>query len=245
MTMSRSGDVWLLGRHRLICGDSTLPDTYTTLMNGNRANLVVTDPPYNVNVQETAGKIQNDNMPDEDFYKFLFAAFTNMEQSMRALSDVWYESQNADYRRNEHYNNSRYHMLNYHACFTHGTVEFRCFQFANPNGDRKGGLHAGELKSYIQLCLALSQMAKTSSKASPKQPQVENPKYAMKIPILSRFGKARDKPTDYYTGSDYTFLFGPTTSGKSVNEFTAMVTPSGAAAEWQRFPISLPPKKKA
>lgn len=46
----------------------------------------------------------------------------------------------------------------------------------------------------------------------------------MKIPILSRFGKARDKPTDYYTGSDYTFLFGPTTSGKSVNEFTAMQT---------------------
>jgi len=88
-TMSRSGDVWLLGRHRLICGDSTLPDTYTTLMNGNRANLVVTDPPYNVNVQETAGKIQNDNMPDEDFYKFLFAAFTNMEQSMEQDASIY------------------------------------------------------------------------------------------------------------------------------------------------------------
>lgn len=88
-TMSRSGDVWLLGRHRLICGDSTLPDTYATLMNGNRANLVVTDPPYNVNVQETAGKIQNDNMPDEDFYKFLFAAFTNMEQSMEQDASIY------------------------------------------------------------------------------------------------------------------------------------------------------------
>lgn len=88
-TMSRSGDVWLLGRHRLICGDSTLPETYTTLMNGNRANLVVTDPPYNVNVQETAGKIQNDNMPDEDFYKFLFAAFTNMEQSMEQDASIY------------------------------------------------------------------------------------------------------------------------------------------------------------
>ena len=43
-------------------------------MEGRRANLVLTDPPYNVNVEETAGKIQNDNMPDEDFYKFLFAA---------------------------------------------------------------------------------------------------------------------------------------------------------------------------
>lgn len=88
-TMSCSGDVWLLGRHRLICGDSTLPETYATLMNGNRANLVVTDPPYNVNVQETAGKIQNDNMPDEDFYKFLFAAFTNMEQSMEQDASIY------------------------------------------------------------------------------------------------------------------------------------------------------------
>ena len=88
-TMSCSGDVWLLGRHRLICCDSTLPETYATLMNGNRANLVVTDPPYNVNVQETAGKIQNDNMPDEDFYKFLFAAFTNMEQSMEQDASIY------------------------------------------------------------------------------------------------------------------------------------------------------------
>ena len=80
--ISRKGDIWLLGRHRVICGDSTLPETYTKLMEGRRANLVLTDPPYNVNVEETAGKIQNDNMPDEDFYKFLFAAFTNMEQNM-------------------------------------------------------------------------------------------------------------------------------------------------------------------
>ena len=63
-TLSHKGDIWLLGRHRLICGDATLPETYTLLMDGHRANLVLTDPPYNVNVQETAGKIQNDNMPD-------------------------------------------------------------------------------------------------------------------------------------------------------------------------------------
>jgi hypothetical protein len=75
-------------------------------------------------------------------------------------------------------------MLNYHACFTHGTVEFRCFQFANPNEERRGGLHAGELKSYIQLCLALSQMAMMVKTASPKEPQVENPKYAMRTWLL-------------------------------------------------------------
>lgn len=88
-TMSRLGDVWLLGRHRLVCGDSTLPETYTTLMEGKRANLVLTDPPYNVNVEETAGKIKNDNMSDEDFYKFLFAMFVNVEQNMESDASIY------------------------------------------------------------------------------------------------------------------------------------------------------------
>ena len=88
-TMSRLGDVWLLGRHRLVCGDSTLPETYTTLMDGKRANLVLTDPPYNVNVEETAGKIKNDNMSDEDFYKFLFAMFVNVEQNMESDASIY------------------------------------------------------------------------------------------------------------------------------------------------------------
>ena len=87
--ISRKGDIWLLGRHRVICGDSTIPETYTKLMEGRRANLVLTDPPYNVNVEETAGKIQNDNMPDEDFYKFLFAAFVNMEQNMENYASIF------------------------------------------------------------------------------------------------------------------------------------------------------------
>lgn len=87
--ISRKGDIWLLGRHRVICGDSTLPETYTKLMEGRRTNLVLTDPPYNVNVEETAGKIQNDNMPDEDFYKFLFAAFVNMEQNMESDASIY------------------------------------------------------------------------------------------------------------------------------------------------------------
>ena len=87
--ISRKGDIWLLGRHRVICGDSILPETYTKLMEGRKANLVLTDPPYNVNVEETAGKIQNDNMPDEDFYKFLFAAFVNMEQNMEHDASIY------------------------------------------------------------------------------------------------------------------------------------------------------------
>lgn len=69
--ISKQGDVWILGRHRLICGDSTEAKTYEVLMEGKKANLVVTDPPYNVAYEGTAGKIQNDNMEDKKFYEFL------------------------------------------------------------------------------------------------------------------------------------------------------------------------------
>lgn len=87
--VARQGDIWCLGPHRVICGDSTLPETYERLMDGKKANMVLTDPPYNVNVEETAGKIKNDNMDSESFYKFLFAAFVNMEQSMEADASIY------------------------------------------------------------------------------------------------------------------------------------------------------------
>lgn len=104
--------------------------------------------------------------------------------TLAGLADIWYGSQNADYGRSQHYNDSRYHMLNLHATFTKGTVEFRLFQFDAPSDGRQNGLHAGQLKSYIQLCLALSQMAKTVRTASPKPQQNENPKYAMRTWLL-------------------------------------------------------------
>lgn len=88
-TIAKLGDVWMLGRHRVICGDSTLPETYTTLMDGKRANLVLTDPPYNVDVEESAGKIKNDNMSADDFYKFLFAMFVNVEQNMEGDASIY------------------------------------------------------------------------------------------------------------------------------------------------------------
>ena len=88
-TIAKLGDVWMLGRHRVICGDSTLPETYTTLMDGKRANLVLTDPPYNVDVEESAGKIKNDNMSAEDFYNFLFAMFVNVEQNMEGDASIY------------------------------------------------------------------------------------------------------------------------------------------------------------
>ena len=87
--IAKTGDVWLLGDHRVVCGDSTLPETYEVLMAGKKANMVLTDPPYNVDVEETAGKIKNDNMPDDKFYKFLFAAFVNMEQNMEPDASIY------------------------------------------------------------------------------------------------------------------------------------------------------------
>ena len=87
--VARAGDIWMLGRHRVICGDSTKSETYVQLMDGRKANMVLTDPPYNVDVEETAGKIQNDNMPDEDFYKFLLAAFSNMAENMENDASIY------------------------------------------------------------------------------------------------------------------------------------------------------------
>ncbi len=88
-TFSKSGDVWTLGRHRLVCGDSTKADTFDVLMNGRKANLVVTDPPYNVNYEGTAGKIKNDNLADEKFYQFLFDAFSNIEKVMADDASIY------------------------------------------------------------------------------------------------------------------------------------------------------------
>ena len=107
--------------------------------------------------------------------------------TMAQLADIWYGSQGCDYGRSAHYNDSRYHMLNLHATFTKGTVEFRLFQFDRPENGKRNGLHAGQLKSYIQLCLALNQMAKDLKTASPKPQQHDNPKFAMRT-WLNRLG---------------------------------------------------------
>lgn len=88
-TFSKSGDVWTLGRHRLVCGDSTKAETFAVLMNGRKANIVVTDPPYNVNYEGTAGKIKNDNLADEKFYQFLFDAFSNIEKVMADDASIY------------------------------------------------------------------------------------------------------------------------------------------------------------
>ena len=116
--------------------------------------------------------------------KFLEQLNKKKPTTMVQLADIWYTSNEASHGRDQHYNGSRYHMLNYHATFTKGTIEFRLFQFDAPADSKQNGLHAGQLKSYIQLCLALSQMAKEVRTASPKEQQKENPKYAMRTWLL-------------------------------------------------------------
>ena len=88
-SISKQGDIWLLGRHRLICGDSTKAETYESLMDGKKANLLLTDPPYGVAYEGSQGTIKNDNLQDEEFYKFLLSAFTNMESIMADDASIY------------------------------------------------------------------------------------------------------------------------------------------------------------
>ncbi len=87
--VTKSGDLWILGNHRLLCGDSTKEEGYSLLMEDKKANLVVTDPPYNVNYEGSAGKIKNDNLANDKFYQFMFDAFSCMEKAMADDASIY------------------------------------------------------------------------------------------------------------------------------------------------------------
>lgn len=77
------GDIWTVGRHRLMCGDATNVDDVAKLMDGKKANLIMTDPPYGVSFKSSDGlTIQNDSMKDEEFYTFLLSAFRCMAEHL-------------------------------------------------------------------------------------------------------------------------------------------------------------------
>lgn len=144
---------------------------------------------------------------------FIEAINKKKPTTMDQLADIWYKANGADYGRTQHYNSSRYHQLNLHATFTKGTIEFRLFEFEAPKGGKKNGIHAGRLKAYIQLCLALSQMALDAKTASPKPQQTQNPKFAMRTWLLrmgfigEEFATAREVLTKNLEG-DTAFRFG-------------------------------------
>ena len=105
-------------------------------------------------------------------------------RTMAQLADIWYSSQNCEYGRNQHYNDSRYAQLNLHSVFTKGTVEMRLYQFNKPENGRQNGLHAGELKTFIQLSLALNEFAKEAKTVSPKKSESENKKFLMRTWLI-------------------------------------------------------------
>lgn len=77
------GDIWTVGRHRLMCGDATSSEDVAALMNGKKANLIITDPPYNVAFESSDGlSIKNDKMANDKFYEFLLSAFKNMAEHL-------------------------------------------------------------------------------------------------------------------------------------------------------------------
>ena len=91
------------------------------------------------------------------------------------LARLWYDDRDWEYHAHEHYDRSRYHLLNLHSVWQKGTIEFRAFNST---------LHAGEIKAYIQLCMAISHQALSVSTASPARPQTDNPAYTFRCWLL-------------------------------------------------------------
>lgn len=86
---SKSGDLWHLGKHTLLCGDATKTESYQKLLGDHKVNLVLTDPPYNVDYSSKAGKIKNDHQTDDKFYQFLLTAFQNTNQAMANDASIY------------------------------------------------------------------------------------------------------------------------------------------------------------
>lgn len=137
---------------------------------------------------------------------FLDRINTQKPDNMIDLGRCWYNGR----IRSDHYDDSRYRMLNLHSYFNrYHTIEFRCFNFDNYNAEthRRGGLHAGQLKAMIQLCLAMSEMAKELRSASPKKQQTDNEAYAFRCWMLrlgfigEEFKTAREYFMRNFTGN--------------------------------------------
>lgn len=86
---SKTGDIWTLGKHRVICGDSTDSSTFEKLLGETKVNLVCTDAPYFVNLENASGKIKNDDLSDKEGYEFLMKVFTNFKNSMAADASIY------------------------------------------------------------------------------------------------------------------------------------------------------------
>ncbi|MDO5027599.1 MAG: DNA methyltransferase [Tissierellia bacterium] len=88
-TFSKPGDIWTLGRHKVICGDSTQWDTFEKLLNDTKVNLICTDAPYFVELKNKSGTIKNDNLNDKEAYEFLMKVFTNFKEAMSRDASIY------------------------------------------------------------------------------------------------------------------------------------------------------------
>ena len=129
---------------------------------------------------------------------FLTALNRKKPTTDEAFAQLWYDQADWRYRAQNHYDHSRYHLLNLHSVFQKGTVEFRAFQ---------ASLHAGEIKADIQLALAISHQALEATAASPTRPQTDNPKYTFRCWLLrlgfigDEFATAREHLTKRLEGN--------------------------------------------
>ena len=232
------GDVWTVGRHRLMCGDATSSEDVSTLMGNTKANLILTDPPYGVSFKSSSGlTIQNDSMKNEEFYNFLLASFKCMAEHLENGGSAYVfhaDTEGLNFRKA--FIDADFHLAGcciwvkdslvlgrsdyqwQHEPVLYGFMQngkhkwysdrkqTTIWNFDKPTNGKQNGLHAGQLKSYIQLCLALSQMAKEVKSASAKPQQTENPKYAMRTWLLrlgfigDEFKTARDVFTNRLSG---------------------------------------------
>lgn len=115
-----------------------------------------------------------------------------------AFAQLWYGTRDWQRHARAHYDGTRYHLLNLHSVFQKGTIEFRAFNST---------LHAGEVKAYIQLCMAISYQALKSNAASPHRPNTDNPKYTFRCWLLrlgfigDEFKTAREHLLKYLPGN--------------------------------------------
>ncbi len=87
--ITKQGDIWILGRHKVICGDSTEPSTFEKLLSDTKVNLVCTDAPYFVALKNKSGTIANDNLDDKQAYEFLMKVFTNFKNAMALDASIY------------------------------------------------------------------------------------------------------------------------------------------------------------
>ena len=168
--------------------------------------------------------------------RFLEQINRKKPSTMSQLADVWYESQHCECGRSHHYNDSRYHMLNLHATFTKHTIEFRLFQFDAPADGKQNGLHAGHLKAMIQLCLAMSQLAKQVRFGKPQAPA--DRKRSLRFPVLDasprvhRGGNSKPRGTSSWRTWTATAQAGTVNDRDSTQKRETGTPPGGTAALW-------------